>query len=164
MYTYALIDPKDEPYVTFKYTMRSERASTETIHELAGYSPSLQSGSATSPPQGLTKPKGPRRKLSVPPRRKLVPSSTLAEPMSPVKQAAVLNDGLASTGSESGGTKIRRDWMNRTPSPMVSRLFERPATPLSGLRKVGSAGLLRNVVVNKLKKREEKDKVGAWPT
>lgn len=159
MYTYALIDPKDEPYVTFRYNIRS--VGTETIYvlpcELAGsqidhHTESLHQPSATNQRKQMI------RRLSVPPRRKLISSSTRVEPSSPIKRKPTSSDDDSSrTATEDVQIKPHRDWMNRTPSPMVSRLFDRPASPASRARKGVTTGLLKNMVTNALKKREERE-------
>lgn len=172
-YTYALIDPKDEPYVTFKYTIRNDGQEVQSSNDLQSAlsrSGSQQIEPYTLPSCSLLSSKTKTgRSLSTPPRKKLLPTGSRTESASASSDKELAytfldgNDGTE-INSAVGERGKPRDWLTRTPSPMVSRLFELPASPSPMAKpakalekKTGSKALLKEVVANKFKKREVRE-------
>ncbi len=151
MYTYALIDPKDEPYVTFKYKFQTDDNGTGACSELSRPASFPDDNEETLSIRKKAEICGLRR-LSVPPQLRLYPSTSSREPWSPTKKAA-LSERVSRRESVDSAEIKRRDWVIRTPSPMVARLFDRPATPPSERKKVGSAALLKSVVGHALQRK-----------
>lgn len=169
-YTYALLDPKDEPYVTFKYTIRNDGPEVESGNDLQSAlsrSGSQQIEPYVLPPCSLlsskSKGNGTGRSISIPPRKKLLPTGSRNGAASTDKDHAttLFADGTDDSTEICTSERSKpRDWLTRTPSPMVSRLFELPASPLpvsKAGKKTGSAALLKEVVANKFKKREVRE-------
>ena len=154
LYTYALIDAKDEPYITFKYSFQTANESMDACSEVSSPSSTPETNDETLSARKKADICGLRR-LSVPPQRRLFPSTSHSEPFSPIKKAAAAPEDAAALyeGLDLAEAK-RRDWVIRTPSPMVARLFDRPATPPSERKRVGTGALLRSVVGNALQRRE----------
>ncbi|KAK3723519.1 hypothetical protein LTR37_001771 [Vermiconidia calcicola] len=158
-YTYALVDAKDEPYVTFKYefcareqfdTLDHTDADDYDFQEPMSNKNLLESSSSWgdldhATPSPMLESAGSMRRLSVPPRKQLTPTTTQKEPSSPVKK-----------GTTDGCGSQRRAWTIRTPSPDGSRnRLPSPGTPPSQ-RKAVTSGLLRSVVASALKRKEVK--------
>lgn len=110
------------------------------------------------------------RRLSVPPRKHLLSSSSSNEPYSPAKKHTQWTnsrrDRSEDTAPESltdGIEDPRQDWLVRTPSPVVAHRnrLERAATPPSSGKRQGSAGLLNRVVVSALRRRGNISRRGA---
>ncbi|KAK4961529.1 hypothetical protein LTR10_002019 [Elasticomyces elasticus] len=141
-YTYALLDPVDEPSSQDAVVPENE--------------PSDRIGSET----------GLYRRLSVPPRKQLLlplDSSDGARSL-PVKKIrrsehALDGDGARDSGASERGNHIEdepRDWEIETPSPVKAERIrlERADTPPSARAKNGSISLLRGVIANALRRRD----------
>ncbi|KAK5708017.1 hypothetical protein LTR97_000557 [Elasticomyces elasticus] len=161
-YSYALLDPVDEPYVVFKYHAQgatpthSPSSSSSQDAVVPENEPSNRTGSET----------GLYRRLSVPPRKQLLlpPDSSHGAQSLPVKKVRRVEDALNGDGSRrSGASEVgnqsedeSRDWEVETPSPVkADRIrLERPDTPPSARAKNGSISLLRGVIANALRRRD----------
>ncbi|KAK3622838.1 hypothetical protein LTR56_021970 [Elasticomyces elasticus] len=161
-YTYALLDPVDEPYVVFKYHAQgatpthSPSSSSSQDAVVPENEPSDRTGSET----------GLYRRLSVPPRKQLLlpPDSSDGARSLPVKkfrrsEHALDGDGARGSGASERGNHIEdepRDWDIETPSPVKAERIrlERADTPPSARAKNGSISLLRGVIANALRRRD----------
>ena len=179
-YTYALVDAKDEPYVTFKYTFCAREefhaldhtdADDFNLEEPVSYDNVFESSSSRgdldhATPSPMLDSAGSMRRLSVPPRKQLTPTTTRKEPSSPVKKG--ITHGDSSRGGVSEDTRDfqqvtgksgsqRRTLTVRTPSPVdgCRNRLPSPGTPPSQ-RKAATSGLLRSVVASALKRKEAK--------
>lgn len=162
-YAYLLIDPTDAPYCTFRYhlgaTVATPRSSVSSIS-----SPKRRTAGAVSRESSHAEDEL-KRRISVPPRLQLLPSTTRYEPSSPIKSMDTNPASTVSTRqrptveSRAGGSNAaRRRWAVRTPSPTQAdrRDVEGSNTPPSSARsKTGSISLLRGVIANALKRKDE---------
>ncbi|KAK5135469.1 hypothetical protein LTR08_005257 [Meristemomyces frigidus] len=147
-YAYALIDPLETPYCTFRYHLEP---ATDMDSAPASQRSSSTSGSSSLAYEVIA----PGTRLSFPPPVQLRPSTSQVEPSSPVKQPELEPHARPSPPKEGAGS--HDDWVVRTPSPVQAdrQRYERAATPPSARKKSGSIGLLRGVITNALKRREE---------
>lgn len=99
------------------------------------------------------------RRLSVPPRIRLMPTTSSVEPSSPIKQD--VDDGCSrsvsplSEGDDIGGqdaAEARRDWLVRTPSPTKPHREKSDSPPLSSARK-RTGTLLRGVLESAMRRK-----------
>ncbi|KAK5682901.1 hypothetical protein LTR17_027310 [Elasticomyces elasticus] len=161
-YTYALLDPVDEPYVVFKYHAQG----TNPTH-----SPSSSSSQDAVVPENEPSDRtgyetGLYRQLSVPPRKQLLlpPDSSDGARSLPVKKIrrgehALDGDGARGSGASERGNNSEdepRDWEIEAPSPVKAdrTRLERADTPPSARAKNGSISLLRGVIANALRRRD----------
>ncbi|KAK1824819.1 hypothetical protein LTR12_000614 [Friedmanniomyces endolithicus] len=173
-YTYALLDPVDEPYVVFRYYAQS--TTTPSNSPLLGLtSPDAEDvqarSAAVSGPEAAVdeRPGLLRRDLSVPPRgpREVRPRDGHGNFPVPIMKRGHRKspgDGLEdkSPSSMHGSTDGDKadgppsDWGIKTPSPVkTDRVrFERASTPPSARAKNGSISLLRGVIANALRRRD----------
>ncbi|KAK5125347.1 hypothetical protein LTR85_000456 [Meristemomyces frigidus] len=158
-YTYALIDPLDEPYCTFRYHLESPiRTGSPPASSRSSSRQERSDGGSNEHKEA-----GVERRLSVPPRMQLRPSTSRYEPSSPIKIVdsqstnAVLSQQSPNNGNDTTAT-ARNKWVVRTPSPVQADRdrLERAGTPPSSARgKNSSISLLRGVIANALKRRDE---------
>lgn len=142
MYTYALLDPKDQPYVTFRYVIGAqEDASPLPYRPLRAESENETEEAddrwTRARPPGLS-------------RRQWSGSSSGMEMLPSIREESMSRGPTMEKEGIDANETAHRAWVTRTPSPMVSRLFERPVSP-PAKRKAGSAALLESVVTNALK-------------
>lgn len=103
MYTYALIDPIDEPYATFRYHLRSIAQLTDMGIDLGAYKASFYASSPPQSPRSLSPVSSPQLsspapaiardelssyRLSFPPRMQLTASTSSCSRGSPIKRNA----------------------------------------------------------------------------
>jgi hypothetical protein len=168
LYTYALLDPVDEPYTIFKYFLcgGSARSSISKTPR----SSADKNSAATVDKEHLPAPTAIRRRLSVPPRMQLFPSTSLSEPWSPVKQPGTPPPPTAISAIEgytcnsprgvrldpylAATDPILRSAWDHTPPPRSQPPDKKDYSPPSQRRKDGSMSMLRGVIANALKRRE----------
>ncbi|KAK4548595.1 hypothetical protein LTR36_009505 [Oleoguttula mirabilis] len=158
-YTYALIDPLDDPYCTFRYHPQSSAAAESRPSSSKS---SSKQGSSTGASSDECADARFERRLSVPPRMQLRPSTTRYEPSSPIKNvetqpAITAASQTGSADNNAASDTARNQWVVRTPSPSQAdrHRLERAGTPPSARSKNGSIGLLRGVIANALKRRDD---------
>lgn len=162
-YTYALIDPVDEPYATFRYQFdlgspKGSASSSFTTSTIAHQSSQMQGKISEAP--------NPGKSLSVPPRLKLTPTRGLFEPTSLVEESGRHSE---QHGMRSGSMKPLSSQRSNQETAASGRgrangvagfikeddrIFVRAATPPSDRKKNSSVGLLRGAIASALRRRE----------
>ncbi|KAH9833942.1 hypothetical protein Tdes44962_MAKER08698 [Teratosphaeria destructans] len=138
LYTYALIDAVDEPYATFRYHLCLAQSRSNTTAS------SPRSDHDRSPQKPVSDVReadiGLLRRLSVPPRMRLLPIGLeQTESHAGMVADSDPDDGLCEAVSSSSASSS-------------TRLQERAATPPSvARRRDGSMGMLKGVIANALK-------------
>jgi len=158
-YTYALIDAVDEPYATFEYHFESDSRSSNTP------TTSTSSLAFASADTGMEKSAcaSVSKRLSVPPRVQLLPTTTQHKPSSPIKKPRSNSQQVADEpqrSSEQGAStkNASAELIARTPFPIKPE--HQPsgsAPPPSERSKNSSLSLLRGAVANALKRRDGGD-------
>lgn len=161
-YTYALVDPVDKPYVTFRY--RFERRSGAPMNrslldlQLEDDTPDWQKSPLVEHDNHI-----PLRRLLTPSKARLLPIPPSLKANSPIKKADAGGDPTYPSEANAGhdgfgeGSDVeRRDCAVET-SPLVQadmKCFERAHIPPSiTRRRDGPAGLLQGVIANALVRR-----------
>ncbi|KAI7542775.1 hypothetical protein KC331_g7775 [Hortaea werneckii] len=163
-YTYALIDAVDEPYATFKYHFEREDfedsialSSSLSTTALCGFPLEdqrldLENNNAFA--MG--------KRLSFPPKVRLVPSTTRNEPFAPIKKP--------DPEYENGRSAKQSAHRNRYSVAMDGRrsvdaidfvieddaVLERPASSQSERRRETSVNLLQSVISNAMRRKDER--------
>ncbi|RMY66138.1 hypothetical protein D0864_11910 [Hortaea werneckii] len=161
-YTYALIDAVDEPYATFKYHFEPEDledgdalSPSLSTTALCGFPiedqrlyPNTNNASATS------------KRLSFPPKVRLVPSTTQHEPFAPIKKPDPENEGgrLARQSARRNRYSVARDGRRSVDAiDFVTEddtVLERPASSQSERRRETSVNLLQSVISNAMRRKD----------
>ncbi|KAI7502663.1 hypothetical protein KC347_g8888 [Hortaea werneckii] len=162
-YTYALIDAVDEPYATFKYHFEREDfeedgnplSSSLSTTALCGFPIEDQrldldtkNASAMS------------RRLSFPPKVRLVPSTTQNEPFASIKKPYLEyeNGRLAKHSAHRNRYSVARDGRRSVDAiDFVTEddtVLERPASSQSERRRETSVNLLQSVISNAMRRKD----------
>ncbi|KAK0312888.1 hypothetical protein LTR01_002551 [Friedmanniomyces endolithicus] len=173
-YTYALLDPVNEPYVVFKYYAQSVVTPSdsrllgltfpeaEAVHESCGPASSPESADDEMP--GSLGPRLPVLPAAQPEQRPKGGHGRLPVPIMKRRSRKGPGDGLEEktlssmhSGAHGDSADVQPcDWEVKTPSPVkTDRVrFERASTPPSARAKNGSISLLRGVIANALRRRD----------
>ncbi|GAB1734399.1 hypothetical protein NU195Hw_g8754t1 [Hortaea werneckii] len=161
-YTYALIDAVDEPYATFKYHFEPE-----DLEDSDALSPSLSTTALCGFPiedQRLylnpNNASAMSRRLSFPPKVRLVPSTTQHEPFAPIKKPNPEHESgrLARQSAHRNRYSVARDGRRSVDAiDFVTEddtVLERPASSQSERRRETSVNLLQSVISNAMRRKD----------
>ncbi|RMY60960.1 hypothetical protein D0863_11438 [Hortaea werneckii] len=161
-YTYALIDAVDEPYATFKYHFEPEDLEDGDV-----LSPSLSTTALCGFPiedQRLylnpNNASAMSKRLSFPPKVRLVPSTTQHEPFAPIKKPDLEyeSERLARQSAHRNRYSVARD--GRRSVDAIDFVTEddavllRPASSQSERRRETSVNLLQSVISNAMRRKD----------
>ncbi|RMY56363.1 hypothetical protein D0863_13001 [Hortaea werneckii] len=161
-YTYALIDAVDEPYATFKYHFEREDfedgnalGSSLSTTALCGF-PLEDQRLDLEDNNAFTM----GRRLSFPPKVRLVPSTTQNEPFAPIKKPdpEYENGRFAKQSAHRNRYSVARDGRHSVDAiDFVTEddtVLERPASSQSERRRETSVNLLQSVISNAMRRKD----------
>ncbi|KAI7264237.1 hypothetical protein KC345_g8890 [Hortaea werneckii] len=161
-YTYALIDAVDEPYATFQYHFEPE-----DLEDGDALSPSLSTTALCGFPiedQRLylktNNASAMDRRLSFPPKVRLVPSTTRHEPFAPIKkpEPEYGSGRFAKQSAHRNRYSVARDGRRSVDAiDFVTEddaVLERPASSQSERRRETSVNLLQSVISNAMRRKD----------
>ncbi|KAI6825010.1 hypothetical protein KC340_g13962 [Hortaea werneckii] len=161
-HTYALIDAVDEPYATFKYHFEREDfedgnalGSSLSTTALCGFPLEdqrldLENNNAFAM----------NKRLSFPPKVRLVPSGTQNEPLAPIKKPDPEYESgrLAKQSAHRNRYSVARDGGRSVDAVDFvtddDSVLERPASSQSERRRETSANLLQSVICNAMRRKD----------
>lgn len=161
-YTYALIDAVDEPYATFKYHFEHEDfedgyalGSSLSTTALCGFPLEdqrldLENNNAFAM----------NKRLSFPPKVRLVPSTTQNEPLAPIKKPDPEYESgrLAKQSAHRNRYSVAKDGRRSVDvDDFVTdddSVLERPASSQSERRRETSVNLLQSVISNAMRRKD----------
>ncbi|RMZ00078.1 hypothetical protein D0860_08117 [Hortaea werneckii] len=161
-YTYALIDAVDEPYAIFKYHF-----DPEDLGDGDALSPSLSTTALCGFPiedQRLylnpNNASAMSKRLSFPPKVRLVPSNPQHEPFAPIKKPDPEHEGgrLARQSAHRNRYSVARDGRRSVDAiDFVTEddtVLERPASSQSERKRETSVNLLQSVISNAMRRKD----------